>query len=159
MRSIVLTGMPGCGKSTLGALLAKRLGRTLIDTDVEIEARTGTPIPEIFRTRGEPWFRDLETEIIREIAARDGAVIATGGGAVLRRENIDALKQTGVVVFLDRPLETLLPMADCPLADDMEKLHARYRERYAIYTATADVIFPVRGTPEQAAEALMEWLK
>lgn len=159
MRSIVLTGMPGCGKSTLGAILAERLGRELIDTDVEIEKRTGTPIPEIFRTRGEPWFRDLEAEIIRETATRCGAIVATGGGAVLRRENVEALKQNGIVIFLDRPLETLRPMADCPLADDMEKLHARYRERYAIYTATADLVFPVAGTPEQAADALLERLK
>ena len=158
-RSIVLTGMPGSGKSTLGALLAARLGRTLYDTDAEIVKRAGMPIPEIFRTKGEPYFRALEREVIRELSRHGGAVIATGGGAVLRPENVDALKQNGTLVFLDRPPETLLPTADRPLADDTAKLRALYAERYPIYTAAADVTVPVTGTPEETVKTILERLQ
>ena len=158
-RSIVLTGMPGCGKSTLGAILAQRLGRELIDTDAEIEKRTGMSIPEIFRTRGEPWFRDLETEIIREISTRCGAVVATGGGAVLRRENLDALKQNGLIVFLDRPLSELRPGTNFPLADNEEKLRTLYEKRYSVYLAAADVTVPAASVPEKTAETLLERIR
>ena len=158
-RSIVLTGMPGSGKSTLGGLLARRLGRELIDTDAEIVRRTGMPIAELFRRHGEPYFRALETEAIRNASETGGRVIAAGGGAVLRPENVDAMKQNGTVVFLDRPPETLIPTADRPLADDAAKLRALYAERYPIYTAAADVTVPVRGTPEETADMILEMLR
>ncbi len=158
-RSIVLTGMPGSGKSTLGAILAEKLGRTLYDTDAEIVRRAGTPITEIFQRHGEAYFRDLESAVIRDLSARGGAVIATGGGAVLRRENVDALKQNGTVVFLDRPLQALLPTDDRPLADNAQKLRALYETRYPVYTAAADVTVPVTGTPEETANLILEKLK
>ena len=158
-RSIVLTGMPGSGKSTVGALLAERLRRPLLDTDAEIVRSAGTSIAEIFATRGEAYFRDLESAAIRTLSAQGGAIVATGGGAVLRRENVDALKQNGVLVFLDRPPDALVPTADRPLADDAEKLRELYKERYPIYTAAADLCVPVRGTPEETAETLMEMLQ
>jgi shikimate dehydrogenase len=158
-RSIVLTGMPGSGKSTLGALLSEKTGRALIDTDAEIVRRAGAPITEIFKTRGETAFRDMESAVIRELSDAGGKLIATGGGAVLRRENVDALKQNGTVVFLDRPLADLLPTDDRPLADDAEKLRALYASRYPIYTAAADVTVSVTGTPEETAEAILEKLK
>ena len=158
-RSIVLTGMPGSGKSTLGTLLAERLGRTLIDTDAEIIKRAEMPITEIFRTKGETAFRDLESAVIRDLSLRGGAVVATGGGAVLRRENVDALKQNGTLVFLDRPPETLLPTAGRPLADDAAKLRALYAERYPVYTAAADVTVPVTGTPEETVNMILEKLR
>ena len=145
-RSIVLTGMPGCGKSTLGALLARR-------------RRTGMPITEIFRTHGEAYFRDLETEVLRTAGLTGGRVIAAGGGAVLRPENVDTMKQNGTVVFLDRPLDGLRPTADRPLADDAEKLRRLYETRRPTYTAAADVTVPVRGTPEQTAETVLERLR
>ena len=158
-RSIVLTGMPGCGKSTLGTLLARRLDRELVDTDAEIVRRTGMPITEIFRTHGEAYFRDLETEVLRTAGLTGGRVIAAGGGAVLRPENVDAMKQNGTVVFLDRPLDGLRPTADRPLADDAEKLRRLYETRRPTYTAAADVTVPVRGTPEQTAETVLERLR
>ena len=158
-RSIVLTGMPGSGKSTLGTLLAERLGRTLIDTDAEIIKRAGMPITEIFRTRGETAFRDLESAVIRDVSLRGGAVVATGGGAVLRRENVDALKQNGTLVFLDRPLAALLPTDDRPLADDADKLKKLYAARYPVYTAAADVTVAVAGTPEDTMNAILECLQ
>lgn len=158
-RSIVLTGMPGSGKSTLGAILAARLGRTLYDTDAEIVRRAGMPITEIFAQYGEQHFRDLESAVIRDLSAQGGAIIATGGGAVLRRENVDALKQNGTLVFLDRPLEALLPTDDRPLADNVQKLRALYEARYPVYTAAADVTVPVTGTPEETAETILEKLR
>ena len=158
-RSIVLTGMPGSGKSTLGALLARRLGRTLCDTDAEIVRRAGMPITEIFRTRGEAAFRDMESAVIRELSAAGGKLIATGGGAVLRQENVDALKQNGTLVFLDRAPDALLPTDDRPLADSAAKLRALYEARYPVYTAAADVSVPVTGTPEETMEAILEKLK
>ena len=158
-RSIVLTGMPGSGKSTLGALLAARLQRPLYDTDAEIVKRAGMPITEIFRAYGETYFRNLETDVIRELTLRGGAVIATGGGAVLRQENVDALKQNGAIVFLDRDPETLVPTADRPLADDRAKLRALYTARHPIYTAAADLSIAVHGTPEDTAERIMEALQ
>ena len=158
-RSVVLTGMPGSGKTTLGRVLSEQLGRPLIDTDAEIVRRAGMPITEIFKTKGETAFRDMEGAVIRELSASGGKLIATGGGAVLRRENVDALKQNGTVVFLDRPLADLLPTADRPLSDDEAKLRALYEQRYPIYTAAADVTVPVSGTPEETAQTLWEMLK
>lgn len=158
-RNIVLTGMPGSGKSTTGALLAGKLARPFYNLDAEAVRRAGMPIAEIFRTRGEPFFRDLESEIIREFSAGSGKVIATGGGSVLRKENVDALKRNGIVVFLDRPLAELLPSDDRPLADSREKLCALYEARYSIYAATADVVVPVYGTPENVANAILEKLE
>ncbi len=158
-RNIVLTGMPSSGKSTIGKILSEKLGRELIDTDARIVEKAGMPITEIFRTKGENAFRDLETETIEEVSAYGGKVLSTGGGAVLRKRNVDMLKSNGTVVFLDRPLEALLPSDDRPLADDAEKLRRLYAERLPVYTASADVILQVGGTPEQTAEELLEKLK
>ena len=158
-RNIVLTGMPGSGKSTLGKLLAQQLTRPLVDIDEEIVCRAGMPITEIFRARGEGAFRELESAIIREVSLTGGKIIATGGGAVLRRENVDNLKMNGVCVFLDRPLEELLPSAERPLADEAGKLRELYARRYPLYTAAADVAVRVSGTPEHTARVLLEALK
>ena len=157
-RNIVLTGMPSSGKSTVGWRLAKRLGRELIDTDAEIVEKAGAPITEIFKAHGEAYFRDLETETIKELSRTGGRVIATGGGAVLRKENVDALKMNGTVVFLDRPLADLLPTDDRPLSNDGTKLRSLYAERHPIYTAAADITVPVRGTPEDTVNEVMEKL-
>lgn len=158
-RSLVLTGMPGSGKSTVGKLLAARLGRELVDTDAEIVRRAGMPITEIFREKGEAVFREIEAGVIRELSLTGGKIIATGGGAVLREENVKALKMNGAVVFLDRPVSDLLPTDDRPLSDSGEKLRALYQTRYPIYTKTADLTLPVRGTPEDTVNELLEMLK
>ncbi len=136
--NLVLTGMPASGKSTLGKMAAEELSMTFVDTDEEIVKRAGKPIPEIFETNGEAAFRDIESAVIRDVASRQGVVIATGGGAVLRPENVSALKENGKILFLDRPLDALIVTADRPLSSDREKLKKRYEERYGIYCATAD---------------------
>ena len=137
-QNLVLIGMPGSGKTTLGKMVAKELGFSFVDTDVVITEKTGKTPAEIINEEGEQAFRDIEEKVIAEVAASQSRVIATGGGAVLREQNRDALKANGRVIFLDRKLEHLEVTADRPLSSDREKLQARYRERYPIYTAAAD---------------------
>ena len=151
-RNIVFIGMPGSGKSTVGALVAKHLGRTFYDTDVLIEERAGMRIADIFGSRGEAYFRALETQAIGALADTGGLVVATGGGAVLKDENVDLLKRNGVLFFLDRSPERLIPTDDRPLASSREAILSRYRERLPVYTRAADVTIPNDGAPEAAAE-------
>ena len=150
--NIVLIGMPGSGKSAVGRILAEKTGRSLADTDQLITEKAGKPIPDIFRENGEPAFRDLETEIIRALSKQGGQIISTGGGAVLRPENVTALRQNGRLFWLDRDPEALVPTDDRPLADTAEKMKQLYRVREPVYRAAADEIIPVTGTPEDAAD-------
>lgn len=154
-QNIVLVGMPGCGKTTVGKLLAERRGMTFIDTDEEIVKREGRSIPDIFK-EGEAVFRDIEAAVIRDVSAKQGAVIATGGGAILRQENAALLKENGRLYFLDRPLEQLVATSDRPLSSDREALERRYRERYDIYCGCCDRHVTETATPEQAAAAIEE---
>jgi shikimate kinase len=107
IRNIVLTGFMGSGKSTVGRRLARRLGWSFVDTDLEIEERAGKPIVEIFAEAGEQVFRDLETQVARECVGRQRTVIATGGGIVMREENRKALNEAGLVVYLKASVETI----------------------------------------------------
>ncbi|MEF2700331.1 MAG: shikimate kinase [Oscillospiraceae bacterium] len=152
--NIVLTGMPGSGKSTVGQLLAAELGREFYDTDALIVERTGKPISEIFATRGELAFRKLEQDVVAELSQKTGCVIATGGGAVLRAQNIQHLRANGRIYFLDRPVDDIVPTDDRPLALDRAALEKRYKERYLIYCSTADAIIPVQGLPETVAKSI-----
>ena len=150
--NIVLIGMPGSGKSAVGRILAEKTGRSLADTDQLITEKAGKPIPDIFRENGEPAFRDLESEIIRALSKQGGQIISTGGGAVLRPENVTALRQNGRLFWLDRDPEALVPTDDRPLADTAEKMKQLYRVREPVYRAAADEIISVTGTPEDAAD-------
>lgn len=152
--NIVLIGMPASGKSTVGALLAKRLGKQLIDTDALIVRHAGADIPTIFEREGEESFRDRETDAVKEAGLASGAVIATGGGAVLREENVAALKQNGRLYFLDRPLDMLMPTTDRPLSRSRESLEKRYKERYAIYSAVLDCRIDNKTTAEDGADMI-----
>ena len=105
--NIVLIGYRGTGKSTVGRLLAARLGRTLVSTDAEIVARAKRAIPEIVAQEGWDYFRDLESDICRELAGRDQLVIDTGGGAILRPQNVEALKKCGTLFWLTASVETI----------------------------------------------------
>ncbi|MBQ6061234.1 MAG: shikimate dehydrogenase [Clostridia bacterium] len=156
--NIVLTGMPGSGKSAVSSILGARTGREVIDTDRMIVEKAGMEITEIFRRYGEKHFRDLESEVIREAAARAGVIISTGGGAVLREENVDALRRNGRLVWLDRKPEDLVPTDDRPLADSREKMAALHAAREPIYRATADERIAVTGSAEDTAdEAESRW--
>ncbi len=155
-QNIVLTGMPGSGKSTVGRILAEAMGRELVDTDTEIIRLVKKPIPEIFAQRGESGFRELESQVIEQVSKRTGVVIATGGGAILREENVRRLRQNGRLYFLDRPVDAITPTDDRPLSRDREALLRRFAERYPRYIATADTGIPVRGTPGEAAALIRE---
>ncbi len=152
--NIVLTGMPGCGKTTVGKLLAEKLERPYYDTDQWITEHTGMTPAQLIRDRGEAAFRDIETEAVCHVAQCNGSIIATGGGAVLRPENVDALKMNGKLFFLDRPLAQLLPTDDRPLSATKEAIAQRYRERYHIYTQTADVTVCNDISAENAAQQI-----
>lgn len=108
MRNIVLVGFMGTGKTTVGELLATKLGWKLIDVDREIEARCHMPMSKIFSEYGEPFFREMETAVIKSLTLNDGMVVATGGGAVLRDENIAALRQCGTIVRLNAQAELIV---------------------------------------------------
>ncbi len=153
-KNIVLTGMPSSGKSTTGRIIAENLGREFIDTDDEIVKSAGMEITEYFKKLGEKKFRELETEVIKNISAKSGIVISTGGGAILKNENVDALKMNGTIYFLDRPLEDLLPTADRPLASSAEAVKQRYDERYGKYISTADEIIKISGLPKDTAQII-----
>ena len=155
-QNIVLIGMPGCGKSTVGKELARLLNADFIDTDAEIVNKDGRPIPEIFSEEGEQGFRDLETEAIRNIAVRQHAVIATGGGAILRQENVRLLQQNGRVYFIDRPLEALETTSDRPLSCNRQDLERRYQERYDIYLASCHKRIPSDSVVEDVVAAIKE---
>ncbi len=155
--NIVLTGMPSSGKTTVGKMLSAELDRPFYDVDEMIIKRAGCEISEIFEARGEKYFRDLEAAVIaEEVAPVTGAVIATGGGAILREENIKNLKKNGKVVFLDRDLELLTPTSDRPTASDLEAMKKRYEQRYDIYTSTADIKVNGSLSAEDVAETVKE---
>ena len=154
--NIVLVGMPASGKSTVGKQLAEQLGRVVIDTDEEIVRQSGASISEIFRNEGETVFRDMESDVIRQISAIQGAIIATGGGAVLRPENVGALKGHGRLYFLDRSLDLLVATSDRPLSSNRVDLEKRYRERHPVYTAVCDVHVDGNGTVEAVANVIRE---
>lgn len=154
--NIVLTGMPGSGKSTVGNRLKEKLCKPFVDTDMLLTERAGRTPAEIINTDGEPAFRDLESAVIRDIAAENGGIIATGGGAILRDENIKELKRNGRIYFLDRPLEEILPTDDRPLSGNREQLQKRYNERYARYCATADHIISPASVLDEVCKQIIE---
>lgn len=153
--NIVLTGMPGSGKSTVGKLLNID-GFTFVDTDEEIEKRCGCPIKEIIENKGEKYFRDIETEVIKDISSKGCQIISTGGGAVLREENNHCLKRNGKLFFINAEFGRLLPTDSRPLSDTADKLKILYDERMDIYKNTADVIVPDMATPKEEAEFILK---
>jgi shikimate dehydrogenase len=134
-----MTGMPSSGKTLIGRILAKELGRPFVDIDRVIAMATNKSILEIFEEHGEEYFRKLEAEALKKAAnTLTGHVIATGGGAILRDDNVRALKRSGRLYFLNRPLEDLVPTLDRPLSSSPEDLKKRFAERYSRYLSTAD---------------------
>lgn len=154
--NIVLTGMPSSGKSTVGSMLARDLNREFIDTDNLIEKRAGKSIPDIFRENGEPVFRQIEAEVILDCSKKCGAVIATGGGAVLNEDNVQALRQNGRIYFIDRPLNLLFPTDTRPLSSDRNTLTRLYKNRHGLYENTADVIIDAVGNEKDIADKIRE---
>ena len=154
--NIVLIGMPGSGKSTVGQRLADMMGRPLVDTDTRIVEKSGKTIPDLFAEVGEKGFRNLESAVIGEISTRKGCVIATGGGAVLRPENMERLRENGRIYFLDRSFSLLTATADRPLTSTTADLQKRYEERYSLYCAACDMKIAADSVVEDVANQIRE---
>lgn len=157
-RNIVLIGMPGSGKTTVGKALSESLEKNFIDTDDIITEEYGC-ISDMFSEKGEAFFRDIESVAVKKVSLQNGLVIATGGGAVLREENVRYLKHNGVLFFLDRPLSDIIPTDDRPLSRDFEALKKRYEERYDIYLSACDEKIHIDGKVENAVSKITEKLR
>jgi shikimate kinase len=166
-RNLVLIGLMGAGKTTVGQTISKRLGRPFIDTDEMIEAEEGKTVAEIFHDEGERRFRDLEASAVRAVSATRGQVIAVGGGAVLQRSNVTALRSTGDLVLLDAAPEVLAERVEVenevrPLLTGTEDLAARLAElrrtRDADYAIAAHHTIDTEGMqPAEIAAAILDW--
>jgi shikimate kinase len=157
--NLILVGMMGSGKTTIGRTLAKHLGKTFVDSDEEIQQRTGVTIPHIFDVEGEVGFRLRETAAIRELMGRDDMVLATGGGAILAEQNRDILRQNGIVVYLKANVHDLWQRTrhdrNRPLlqtADPRAKLAELFEQRDPLYQQAADIVVQ---SGKQSAQALM----
>ena len=155
-QNLLLIGMPGCGKTTVGQFLADRLGRPLADVDHQVEAEAGCSIPDLFKKEGEEGFRIREHRALCQLSKQSGQVIACGGGIVTRRENWDPMRQNSTVIYLRRDLE-LLPTSGRPVSQAIppEEL---YRRRAPLYEELADLMVENRGTPEETAEEIIRRL-
>lgn len=154
--NIVLIGMPSSGKTTVGTALAEKLNRPFFDSDKLIEETEKTSIPEIFKEKGEQYFRTCETDAVFLLSKNNSSIISTGGGAILNEKNVELLKENGKVFFLDRPLEMLLTTDDRPLSSNKADLEKRYNERYDLYKASADVVIDASGTVEAVVNQILK---
>lgn len=134
----VFIGMPGVGKTRVGMRVAELLHLPFYDSDKVIVERIGMPIADYFAAYGEEAFRAVESEVLAELSTMSGVVLSTGGGAILRPENVRALKQNGKLFFLDRPVDELKVSDDRPLSSDRERVRKLYAVRYPLYLAAAD---------------------
>ena len=158
-RHLFLIGMMGCGKSTLGALLARELRAPLLDLDADIERFEGRSIPAIFAEAGDAGFRIAETAALRRACAGAPCIVATGGGIVTREENIALMRESGLVVFLCRPLEDIIAQVRQDTrpnlaGDRAERMRTLYAQRDALYRRAAHLCFDNSAPPQQAARAL-----
>lgn len=164
VKPILLIGMMGCGKSTLGRMLAKRLGRAFIDLDGEIEQREGRSIPDIFAAEGDAGFRKYETAALLDALCADNAVIATGGGIVTREENIAAMREKGLVVWLCRPLEEIIADVRQDTRPNLagnkeERMRTLYAQRESLYQKAAHMCFCSSTPPKKSVRMLEEEIR
>ena len=157
MENIVLIGMPGCGKTTVGIALAEKLGKKFVDADAALEERTGRKITDIIPREGEASFRTLETETLAELGKQSGLVIATGGGCVTQERNYPLLHQNGTIFWLTRDLDKL-PTDGRPLSQ-ANKLADMYRIRKPMYEAFSDCIIDNDGCLDSTISQILEGLK
>lgn len=158
MLNIALIGMPSSGKTTLGRMLAKSLGRTFVDLDEEIVKADGRSIPDIFAAEGEDGFRTKETAEAQRFGKEGRQLISCGGGIVKKPENLRALHQNGVILFIDRPVDALAVGGGRPLSSSMDALRQMEAQRRPLYLAAADAVIPNNGTLDDALHAAMEAL-
>ena len=157
MENIVLIGMPGCGKTTIGGLLGNALGRTVVDADEKIAALAGKSIPEIFARDGEEGFRRLESQVLSDLGKQSGLVIATGGGCVTKQKNYPLLHQNGRIFWLQRALD-LLPTDGRPLSQ-RQSPEAMYAVREPLYAAFVDHAIDNNGTPQETVASILSILE
>jgi len=153
-QNIALIGMPGCGKSTVGKLLAEKMGRPFMDIDAQIEATAGKSIPQVFSEDGEETFRQLETRVLAGETKKSGMVLATGGGVVTRPENLDLLRQNCLIVYLKRELTDLVTDGR-PLSQNIG-IQTLANKRLPLYEAWSDYAVQVEAKPEQTAARIEE---
>jgi shikimate dehydrogenase len=153
-KNIALIGMPGCGKSTVGRLLAQKMGRPFTDIDRQIESSAGKKIPQIFAEDGEEVFRQLETRVLAGETKKSGMVLATGGGVVTRPENLDLLRQNSLIVYLKRELTDLITEGR-PLSKNIG-IQVLAEKRLPLYEAWSDYAVQVEAKPEQTAARIEE---
>ena len=149
-RNIALIGMPGCGKSTIAELLDKEY----LDTDKIVEEKEDISIAEIFRKHGEKYFREKESEAVKEVSALQGKIISTGGGVILNEENINYLRLNSIIVYIRRDIDKIVATESRPLSSNVEDLKKRYEERKELYEKYADVIVDNNGTIEKCVEEI-----
>ena len=157
MENSILIGMPGCGKSTIGKLLAERLGKTFVDADEELVNTYGVDIPSIFTAEGEAGFREKETAILESVGKRSGLIIATGGGCVTKERNYPLLHQNGKIFWIQRDLDQL-PSEGRPLSQ-ITKMEDMYRIRKPLYERFADYTIRNDAAPETAAAEILKKLE
>lgn len=160
--NVVLIGMPGCGKSTIGEIIAKDLNYDFYDMDVYIEEIAGKSIPELFQ-EGESVFRELETRACKELSEKDNMIIASGGGVVKKTINMEIMKEKSIIVFIDRPTEEIIKDVNVStrplLKDGAEKVYDLYKERYELYKEAADAIVVNKGLIEEVIESCEKAIK
>lgn len=156
--NVALIGMPSCGKTTIGRALADRLGKRFVDLDEEIVRAAGRSIPDLFAAEGEDSFRAREAEQTARFAREGRQVLSCGGGVVKRPENLRALRQNGVVLFIDRPLDALTVGGGRPLSTSAEALKTMEAQRRPLYLAAADAVIPNETTVADAVAAALEAL-
>lgn len=158
-KNIILIGMPGSGKTTIGKIIATKIDRDFLDVDQYIENIQNQKISDIFK-KGENYFRKIEKDTVREISKRKGIVISTGGGVVKFPENIYHLKKNGIIIFVDRNIEDIVEdvnISDRPLLKEgVEKIFSLYKERYVLYKGYADYIVPNIGSLNDVATEIIQ---
>ncbi|MDY3902737.1 shikimate kinase [Peptoniphilus sp.] len=157
MQNIVFVGMPSAGKTTMAMLLSEKLNREFFDTDKLIEEREGK-IPEIFKNKGEKYFREVETKILNEVSKKTGVVIATGGGTPLKEINRDLILQNSLVIYLDRDLKNL-ETEGRPLSKNLDNLKKMYEIRHKIYEDISHIKIKVIEDKEKNLEKILEKIK
>ena len=166
--NVVLIGYRGTGKSTVGKVVAARLGHQMVSTDEEIVRRAGSPIPEIVAAHGWEYFRDLESAVCQDLAGRDNLVIDTGGGAILRQQNVDVFKQSGLLIWLTASVETIAARIGSDTQrpsltgtkSHVEEIRDVLSERMPKYQAAADMTLATDGRSiEELATAILQHLQ
>lgn len=160
MKKIALIGIMGSGKTTLGKVLAEKMGINFICSDEYLEEKLNRTIPDIFEKNGEAYFRDREAEVIRELSEREELILSTGGGVVLNEKNMKNLKDKGfVVIFLNRDVDIIMKDIDTDgrplIKEDPEKLRKIFEDRKALYNGYSDIIYNNDGDLDEAVDKLM----